>query len=122
MQWSPGDRSNIEDMRGRSGFRAVPIGIGGFLLLISLSWATGTDFLSLLGTQSDPSQTAGTSGQVTATPQEERMVDFVDAVAKDATEQLTPRVLRILRHGIDEIDHPFLLRRRCDLARCAGRL
>ena len=84
MQWSPGDRSNIEDMRGRSGFRAVPIGIGGFLVLLALSWATGTDFLSLLGTQSDPSQTAGTSGQVTATPQEERMVDFVDAVAKDA--------------------------------------
>ena len=84
MQWSSGDRSNIEDMRGRSGFRAVPIGIGGFLLLLALSWATGTDFLSLLSTQSDPSQTAGTSGQVTATPQEERMVDFVDAVAKDA--------------------------------------
>ena len=29
MEWSPGDRGNIEDMRGRSGFRAVPIGIGG---------------------------------------------------------------------------------------------
>jgi len=85
MQWSPGDRSNIEDMRGRTGFRAVPIGIGGFLLLLALSWATGTDFLSLLSTQSDgPSQIVGTSGRVNATPQEERMVDFVDAVAKDA--------------------------------------
>lgn len=85
MEWNPGDRGNIEDMRGRSGSRAVPIGIGGFLFLLVLSWATGTDFLSLLGTQSGvPSQTTGTSGKVVSTPQEERMVDLVDAVAKDA--------------------------------------
>jgi len=84
MEWSPGDRGNIEDRRGRSGFRAVPIGIGGVVVLALLSWATGTDFLSLLGTQqSSPSQTAGSPGQVQSTPQEERMVDFVDAVAGD---------------------------------------
>ena len=84
MEWSPGDRSNIEDQRGRSGFRAVPIGIGGVVVLALLSWATGTDFLSLLDTQgSAPQQTVGTQGQVGSTPQEERMVDFVDAVAND---------------------------------------
>jgi len=84
MKWSTGDRSNIEDMRGRSGFRAVPIGIGGVVVLALLSWATGTDFLSSLGTQEPaPSQTVGTQGQVESTPQEERMVDFVDAVASD---------------------------------------
>jgi len=84
MKWSAGDRSNIDDVRGRSGFRAVPIGIGGVVVLALLSWATGTDFLSLLGTQeSAPSQTVGTQGQVESTPQEERMVDFVDAVAND---------------------------------------
>jgi predicted metalloprotease len=84
MEWSPGDRSNIEDMRGRSGFRAVPIGIGGVVVLALLSWATGTDFLSLLGTQeSARPQTVGTQGQVQSTPQEERMVDFVDAIAND---------------------------------------
>src|SRR5579864_6779131 len=86
MEWSPapGDRSNIEDARGSSGFRAVPIGIGGVVVLALLSWATGTDFLSLLGTQgSAPSQTVGTPDQVQSTPQEERMVDFVDAVAND---------------------------------------
>src|SRR3990172_6133369 len=84
MKWSAGDRSNIDDVRGRSGFRAVPIGIGGVVGLALLSWATGTDFLSLLGTQeSAPSQTVGTQGQVESTPQEERMVDFVDAVAND---------------------------------------
>src|SRR5438477_547496 len=84
MRWSSGDRGNIEDMRGRSGFRAVPIGIGGVVVLALVSWATGTDFLSLLVTQqSPPSRTVGTQNQVESTPQEERMVDFVDAVAND---------------------------------------
>ncbi len=84
MQWSSGDRNNIEDMRGRSGARAVPIGIGGVIVLALLSWATGTNFLSSLGTQqSAPAGSVGTQGQVQSTPQEERMVDFVDAVAND---------------------------------------
>src|SRR5881394_2681679 len=85
MEWSPGDRGNIEDMRGRSGRRiAVPIGIGGVIVLGLLSWVTGTDFLSLLSDQqSGQTQTAGAPGQVQSTPQEERMVDFVDAVAND---------------------------------------
>lgn len=54
MRWTPGDRSNIEDLRGRSG-RAVPLGIGGFVVLLLLSWATGTDFLSLFTQQGSPS-------------------------------------------------------------------
>ena len=84
MEWSPGDRGNIEDMRGRSGGRAVPIGIGGVIVLALLSWATGTNFLSILDTpNSAPSQSVGTQGQIQTTPQEERMVDFVDAVAND---------------------------------------
>src|SRR5512133_1101172 len=71
-------------MRGRSVSRAVPIGIGGIVVLALLSWATGTDFLSVLSThESAPSQTVGTKGQVESTPQEERTVDFVDAVADD---------------------------------------
>jgi predicted metalloprotease len=83
MRWSPGDRSNIEDARGRRG-GAIPLGIGGFIVVLLLSWATGTDLFSLLGTTGQPpSQGVGTSGQVQSTPQEERMVDFVDAVAKD---------------------------------------
>lgn len=88
MRWSSGDRSNIEDARGRSGIGmggGVPIGIGGLLVLLVLSWATGTDFLSLLGggTNSAPTEMTGTSGQVATTPQEERLVDMVDAVAGD---------------------------------------
>jgi len=90
MRWSSGDRSNIEDVRGRSGGGmrgGVPFGIGGLLVLLVLSWATGTDFLSLLGglDQGAPSSAvAGTTGELQTTPEEERMVDMVDAVAGDA--------------------------------------
>src|SRR5689334_18135649 len=84
MQWSSGDRSNIEDDRGRSGSRAVPLGIGGVIVLGLLSWATGINFLPSSGTpQSAPAGSVGTQGQVQSTPQEEKTVDFVDAVAKD---------------------------------------
>jgi predicted metalloprotease len=63
----------------------MSLGIGGFLLLLVLSWATGTDFLSLLGGGGGPAvDPAGTSGQVQATPQEEQQVDFVNAVVEDA--------------------------------------
>jgi predicted metalloprotease len=84
VRWTPGDRSNIDDMRGRSGGRAVPIGIGGVVLLALLSWATGTDFLSMVTDQGAPSQSVGTSGELKTTPAEERMVDLVDQVAEDA--------------------------------------
>ena len=84
MRWTPGDRSNIEDMRGRSGGRAVPIGIGGVVLLALLSWATGTDFLSMVTDQSAPTESVGTSGEIKTSPAEEHMVDLVDQVAEDA--------------------------------------
>jgi len=87
MRWTPGDRSNVEDYRGRSGMGlggGIPIGLGGFVLLLVLSWATGTNWFSLLGTgDATPGQAVGTSGQVAASPSEEREVDFVDAVTKD---------------------------------------
>ena len=87
MQWTPGDRSNVEDDRGSSGGGirgGVPIGIGGLVVLLLLSWATGKNFFSLLGSDSDaPSSVSGTSGQVASSPAEEREVDFVDAVMKD---------------------------------------
>src|SRR5262245_58588818 len=87
MRWAPGDRSNIEDMRGRSGGgRVATMGIGGFLVVLALSWLTGTNLFSLLGTDTAvPTDTSGTAGQAApASPAEERMVDFVDAVARDA--------------------------------------
>jgi hypothetical protein len=72
MQWTPGNRGDIQDMRGRSGGRAVPLGIGGFLVVLVLSWLTGTNLFTLLGTDSSSSQTVGTSGEVQSTPAEEK--------------------------------------------------
>jgi uncharacterized protein len=88
MKWTPGDRGNIEDLRGRSGgMRAVPMGIGGVVVLLLLSWATGVDFMSLAGGGGGgaPSASVGTSGTdaVPTTPEEEKLVDFVDVVMGD---------------------------------------
>jgi hypothetical protein len=88
MRWTPGDRGNIEDMRGRSGGMAMGaggLGVGGLLLLLVLSWATGIDLTSIVGGGSPrPPDAVGTSGKVTASPEEERLVDMVDAVMDDA--------------------------------------
>jgi predicted metalloprotease len=87
MRWTPGDRSNVEDNRASSGFgvgRGVPIGIGGLLVILLLSWATGINFFALLNSPGDsPSGAVGTSGRASSSPEEERQVDFVDAVMKD---------------------------------------
>ena len=51
MRWSKGDRGNIDDERASSGGGmggGIQLGLGGMVLLLVLSWATGTDFLSLL--------------------------------------------------------------------------
>lgn len=82
MRWTPGDRGNIEDRRGMSGGRVASVGLGGFVVLLLLSWVTGTDFLSLLNTGGDPAST-GTTGTVASTPQEEEVVNFVSAVGHD---------------------------------------
>lgn len=90
MRWTAGNRGHIEDRRGRSGGRAaVPLGVGGLLVALVLSWATGTDFLSLLGGGEMLTENAAPAGPVATTPQEERMVDFVDTVARDAQETWT---------------------------------
>jgi predicted metalloprotease len=93
MRWTPGDRSNVEDYRARSGFgagRGVPIGIGGLLLMLLLSWATGINFFSLLNSSGDaPSDAVGTSGRASSSPAEEQQVDFVDAVMKDVQDTWT---------------------------------
>lgn len=87
MRWTPGDRSNVEDYRGRSGISlggGLPLGLGGFILLLVLSWATGTNLFSLL-TSGDvaPGEAVGTSGRLNGSPTEEKEVDFVDAVMRD---------------------------------------
>jgi predicted metalloprotease len=89
MRWTPGDRGNIEDMRGRSGGMAMGaggLGVGGLLLLLVLSWATGIDLTSIAGGggSAPPPETAGTAGKVNASPAEEKLVDMVDVVLEDA--------------------------------------
>jgi predicted metalloprotease len=91
MKWTAGNRDNVEDLRshGGAGMRMGGLGIGGLLLVLVLSWATGVDFLSLVGpdaVSTGPSVGTGGGGELRTTPEEERMVDFVDAVMKDAQE------------------------------------
>ncbi|HEX6976512.1 MAG TPA: neutral zinc metallopeptidase [Vicinamibacterales bacterium] len=92
MRWTPGDRGNIDDYRGRSGMgmRAAPLGIGGLVLILLLSWFTGVDFLSLVGGGGSPagpgpSASVGTSGAAAdASPEEAHLRDLVDNVTEDA--------------------------------------
>ncbi len=67
MKWEDQGRSrNIEDRRGKGGVgrTAIPLGIGGVVILLALSAITGTDIFALLGlspgaatqTQAPPSQ------------------------------------------------------------------
>jgi uncharacterized protein len=89
MKWTAGNRENVEDVRGRSGaMRVGGLGLGGLLVVLLLSWLTGVDFLSIVGPDAlNSPPTAGTSGgELRTTPEEERLVDMVDAVMKDAQE------------------------------------
>jgi len=112
MRWTPGDRGNIEDLRGRSGIgmKAGGLGIGGLLVLLLLSWATGVDFLSLVGSGGGPpSDAVGTSGSVATTAEEEKVVDFVGAVMDDTQatwqqllgDRYRPTKVRLFRDAIE---------------------
>ena len=93
MQWSSGNRDDIQDNRGRSGFGVAQLGIGGFLVLLVLSWLSGTNLFSLLGTGTQSSsQSVGTTGQVASSPAEERRVDLVGAVTKDAQDMWSEKL------------------------------
>ena len=87
MRWSPGgERSgNIEDRRAAGmGGRAIPMGIGGFVLLLILSLVTGKDFISpLLQQQASAPQEAGQAGPLQTTPEEEATVDVISKVLDD---------------------------------------
>jgi predicted metalloprotease len=97
MRWSTGDRGNVEDARGSSGGGGrgmIPLGIGGFIVVALLSMFTGVDFFSMLGGGGGSSQptAVGTTGSVTASPGEEKLVDMVDAIARDVQETWTEKV------------------------------
>src|SRR5438477_12085438 len=78
MRWSIGNRSsNIEDRRGQrfGGMGFGGLGAGGIILLIILSLVFKRDFFSLIS-----GGEAAQAGSVSATPEEEHVVDFVSFV------------------------------------------
>src|SRR5690349_18534744 len=94
MRWTPGGRSpDLEDRRGQSagfgGFgggmgRAVPLGIGGVVVLFVLSLLTGQDFLSLLSGGDATVDQPGASAPVQTSPAEEEMVQKVSWILDDS--------------------------------------
>jgi predicted metalloprotease len=82
MRWTPGSRGNIQDLRGRSGGgMGVPLGIGGVLILLVGSWLTGVNLFDVVGGSGATDVVA--ERPVNASPEEERLVDLVDAVMGD---------------------------------------
>lgn len=90
MRWTPGGRSgNLEDRRGRPGrgVRGAGIGLGGMLVLLVLSVIFKQDFLSLVTTGGGGAMMTPDSSDAApyqASPEEERLVDFVSFVLDDA--------------------------------------
>lgn len=81
MQWTPGgsDR-HIEDRRGqRGGGGGFGLPIGGFVLLLILSFVFKTNFFALLGGGS----TGAPVAQAPTSPQDQQMYEFVKAVHND---------------------------------------
>jgi hypothetical protein len=113
MRWTPGNRGNVEDLRGRSGARTgASLGIGGLLVVLLLSWVTGVDFLSLIGSGGvggPPTESVGTGGPVSTSAEEERLKDMVDNVAYDAQQtwqqllggRYQPTVVAVFREGVE---------------------
>jgi predicted metalloprotease len=82
MRWTPGGRGNIQDLRGRSGGgMGVPLGIGGVLVLLVGSWLTGVNLFDIVGGGGATDVVAERPAD--SSPEEERLVDFVDAVMGD---------------------------------------
>lgn len=93
MRWTPRGRSrDLEDRRAEGGGglrRAVPIGVGGLLVLAVLSLLTGQNFLSDL----DPGVQETVPSPEISSPEDEELVQFVSFVlddAQDTWERLLP--------------------------------
>ncbi len=103
MKWTPGYRSrDVEDRRGQGGGmvrRGLPLGLGGLVLLLVLSWLTGQDFLSLVGggggfpDQASTAPRPGAGGAASASPTEQQRFALVSEAldsVQDTWEQLLP--------------------------------
>jgi predicted metalloprotease len=87
MRWTRSERTDIEDRRAGGGMvrRGAPIGIGGLLIVLVLGYLTGQDPMSLLGPDVAQvgTQPDGATSALQTTPEEERVVDFMNEVLKD---------------------------------------
>ena len=82
MRWTPGNRGNVEDARGSSGGGVgIPLGIGGVVILLVGSWLTGINLFDVVGGGAATDVVA--ERPASTSPEEEQLVDFVDAVTGD---------------------------------------
>ncbi len=103
MRLDEGSGKYIEDRRGqpargRMGGRGIPLGIGGFLLLLVLSLVTGQDFLSLVGGGGGLPGDAGSgasvpSGPIEESPEEQRLAKLVSDSVEDIQDNVWMRVM-----------------------------
>ena len=83
MRWTRGDRGNIQDARGGGGGGlGIPLGIGGVVVLLVGSWLTGVNLFEVVGGGGGATDVVA-ERPVNTSPEEERLVDFVDAVTGD---------------------------------------
>jgi predicted metalloprotease len=100
MRWTPGgESSNIEDRRGQGG-GLIPggrmgMGLGGAVVMLVLSLIFGRDFVTG-GTSADTATPATANGEISSSPAEERLVQFVSFVLDDV--QNTWRSILADRH------------------------
>lgn len=89
MRWTPGgDSSDVEDRRddgGSGGFQfgGMHLGIGGFIILLILSFVFKRNFLTLLGTDGSSAPTSAVSHDTPRDKAEQPLVDFVTFVLDD---------------------------------------
>jgi len=105
MRWTPGgESSNIEDRRGQGG-GFIPggragMGIGGAVIMLVLSLIFGRNFVTGNTTATDNTGNTGApaaaNGEVSSSPAEERLVQFVSFVLDDV--QNTWRSILADRH------------------------
>lgn len=86
MRWTTGSRDSIQDARGSSGGGGglgMPLGIGGVVVLLIGSWLTGVNLFDVVGGGGGAATEVVADRPVTASPEEEKMVDLVNAVMRD---------------------------------------